>query len=245
MDKVGICNLALGAVGARTTISSLTESSAAARQCALQYDAALEAVLSAAHWNFARKQTQLALLKDGTLSPPDNVPQPWLYEYAYPADCVQARYMVPMFNNLPASVPGAASMPYYIGAPVRFIVSSDVDTQGNANKVFLTNQPNAVLVYTTRIEDVTLFDGQFVLALANYLGARMAIPLSGDKKLMQMAYQLADATTKAARASNGNEGLTVDDHIPDWMRVRGYASDWAYPPGSMFVLQPQNLTLIS
>lgn len=246
MDQVGLCNLALGSVGAKTTISSLTESSAAARQCLLQYDAAAEAVLQAAHWNFARAQVTLSLLKDGTATPSQNVPQPWVYEYAYPSDCVAARYVMPLFATDGSSVPGVAAMPYYQGPPrVPFLISSDLDSQGNRNKVILTNQPSAVLVYTTRIDDVSLFDGQFVLALAAYLGARVAIPLTGDKNMAKMAFDQADRTCRTAQASNGNEGLTVVDSTPDWISARGYSADWGNPPGSLYILPPVNLSMVS
>lgn len=245
MDKTGLCNLALGSVGARSTISNLQEGSDASLQCLLQYDMALEAVLQAAHWNFARAQISLALLKDGTKSPPDSVPQPWQYEYAYPADCVQARYVMPLFNSPTPSVPGTAALPYFSGNAVPFLVSSDLDTNGARNKVILTNQANAVLVYTTRITDVSLFDGAFLVAFANFLGARVCIPLSGDKNMMKGAYALADSTCRAAQASNGNEGLTVTDTVPDWMRVRGYQSDWGYPGQGAFVCAPINLTMVS
>lgn len=245
-DPVAICNMALGVCGARTTISSLSEGSKAARECKLWYDQALEAVLQATHWNFARKQIALTLLKDATRSPPDAVPQPWLYEYAYPSDCVQGRYIMPMSANMPSSVPGTVSMSQAMGAPPRFLVSSEVDpNSGQPIKVILTNQPQALLVYTTRITDVNLFDGSFVMALAHYLGAKLCMPLSGDKALGKMAYDIADATTREARASNGNEGLTVADSIPDWIRARGYASDWAYPQGAIAFMSPQNLAMVT
>lgn len=253
MDPVSIANLALGLVNVRTTISSFTEPSAAAEQINLQYLPSLEACLNAAHWNFARAQVSLAVLKAmvGTPENPTNAaasaqpPQPWLYSYAYPADCVQARFIMPTFNSVPSNVPGTAPTPTYSLDPVRFLVSTDLDAQGNRVKVILTNQPGAILVYTTRITDANLFDGQFVIAFSNYLAARISIPLSGDKAMMKAAWDLADVTTRQAQASNGNEGITVNDHIPDWIRVRGYASDWAYPAGSIFFTGPQNLTLIA
>lgn len=237
-SKVDICNLALASVGTRSTITNLNESSAEARQLKLQYPNAVDAILQAAHWNFARAQKALSLLKDATISPPDNVPAPWCYEYDFPSDCIQARYIMPQYVNGPAVVS------FTIGPAVPFLVSTDFDISQNRKKVILTNQPQANLVYTARIDDSTLFDGQFVQALAAYLGALVCIPLNGDKTLMKLAWAKADAITKDARASNGNEGLTVNDHVPDWIRVRGYASDWAYPPGSIGYYYPQNLVMV-
>jgi hypothetical protein len=40
-------------------------------------------------------------------------------------------------------------------------------------------------------------------------------------------------------------GSRSSTSVPDWIRVRGYASDWAYPPGSYFTIQPQALTMVS
>jgi len=237
-SKVDICNLALSCVGTRSTIASLNESSAEARQLKLQYPNALDAILSAAHWNFARAQKALSLLKDATLSPPDTVPVPWMFEYDYPSDCVLARYVMPQYAN------GPALQPFVQGPAIPFLVSTDLDNSGNRKKVILTNEYQANLVYTTRIDDPALYDGQFIQAFANYLGALVCIPLSGDKSLMKLAYEKADKITKDARASNGNEGLTVNDHVPDWIRVRGYAADWAYPPGSVGFFYPQNLVMV-
>jgi hypothetical protein len=244
-SPVDICNLALAAIGTRSKIADLAEGSTEADACATQYDASLEAVLQSAHWNFARKQIALTLLKDATADPPDDVPQPWMYEYAYPSDCVQGRYIMPDMQTQPATVPGAASAPLWVGPQVKFLVSSDVDSRGNPNKVILCNQASAILVYTSRIKNVALFDGQFVLALANYLGARICMQLTGDKQKMEMAFNLADRITRNAQASNGNEGLTIIDNTPDWVRARGYLSDWAYPAGAVFWQAPQSLTMIS
>lgn len=241
-SKVDICNMALSAIGTRSTIAALTENSAEARQLSLQYPTALDAILQAAHWNFARAQKSLAVLKQ---VPTDtDVPQPWMYEYDYPSDCVQARYVMPIFESAPGTVPGAANVPFFTGPPIRFLVGTDLDSRGNRKKVILTNQPQAQLIYTVRIDDPSLYDANFVQALAGFLATLICIPLSGDKTLMKLAFEKSDKITKDARASNGNEGLTVADSIPDWMRARGYASDWSYPAGSFFYYGPQNLTMV-
>lgn len=245
LSDVQIANLALDAAGTRSTIAAFQENSKEARAVSRQYGAALAAVLQAAHWNFARKQAALTLLKDGTKTPPDAVPVPWIFEYEYPADCVAARYIMPLMQSNPGTVPGAASVPYAMGAQVRFIVSSDDDAQANPIKVILTNQPNATLVYTRLITNTGLFDDVFVQALAFYLAHRISIPLSGDKALAKMNFELAQRLSVEAQTSNGNEGITVIDQVPDWIRVRGYASDWAYPPGSYFTIQPQALTMVT
>lgn len=248
-SDVQICNLALDAIGARATIASLDEGSKEAAACARHFAQAVATILQTAHWNFARKQVSLTLLKDATQTPPDSVPVPWLYEYAYPSDCASGRYIMPLIAvqsaDVPGSVQAAASVPNGMGPPVRWLVGLDTDSGGNPIKVILTNQPSAILVYTALIQDTGLWDDAFVEALYNYLASRIAITLSGDKTLARMAYQIAVDKTTQARASNGNEGITVIDTVPDWIRARGYESDWGAQPGSFFVNQPTALSLLT
>lgn len=245
-SDVAICNLALSAVGTRSSIASLTEDSVEARECNLHYTPALEAVLSSAHWNFARKQATATLVKDGTVAGTTNPPPPpWLYEYAYPNDCLNVRYILPQLASAQGVVPGTVAVESIATAPVYFILSSDTDASGNDSNVLLTNQPQAILVYTKRITNPNLFDAGFLDAFALYLASRITFQLTGDRQLARDIFNRADALSKAARASNGNEGITVIDSVPDWIRVRGYYSDWAYPPGSITFNSPTNLSLVT
>lgn len=244
-SAVAICNLALDAIGTRSTIASLNENSAEANCCARQYDTALDAVLSAAHWNFARKQISMSLLKDGTLNPPDSVPTPWVFEYAYPQDCILARYVMPLAVSQNTTFVGTPAVQYPITPPVRFIVSSDEDSNGNPQNVILTNQADAILCYTFRCTNTALFDPQFTRAFANYLGALIAIPLTGDKAMANRAFQIADKTCNDAAASNGNEGFDVIDNVPDWITTRGYVWDWGHAQDGQWIFPPQSLAWVS
>ena len=243
MDQVTLYNLALSAIGTRSSVASLTESSTEAMQLNLHYASALEAILQAARWNFARKQTLLTLLNDATQN--QLVPTPWLYEYAYPSDCTQGRYVMPTVQvNIPSAVVGTPSVPTAVGVPVKFLVTTDQDPAGNQILVILTNQPQATFVYTSRVTNPNLFDGQFVEAFRYLLGARVCVALTGDKMMAAAAWKMADTLCRSAAASNGNEGLTVIDAQPDWIRVRGVASDWGYPDGGGFSYGPQALSPI-
>ncbi|TDY26301.1 hypothetical protein B0G81_6811 [Paraburkholderia sp. BL6665CI2N2] len=232
-NQVQICNLALAAVGTRSTIASLDEGSGESNQCSLHYDVALEAALRGVHWNFARKQVQLALIADATQG--QAVPQPWTYEYALPANCLLARFVLPQMAITGAPFPVAQQR------PVPFIIGSDEDSDGNDITVLLTNEPLAQLVYTARITNPAIYDPSFVDAFVPVLGSKLAIPLTGDKGTRQTLIQLAQALLNGAQVSNGNEGLTVIDHQPDWMRVRGFAADWI-PDGSQWFNAPIALT---
>jgi hypothetical protein len=244
MDQTTIYNLALDAIQARATVSSPTENSNEANALNRHWQPSIEAILQAARWNFSRKQINLTVLQDATQGQP--VPAPWMYEYAMPSDCVQARYVMPTIYAVNSSqTVGTPAAPLTTAPPVRFLVSTDQDSNGNQIVVLLTNQIQAQLVYTSRVVNPTLFDGSFVEALRQYLGARVCIPLTGDKGMALAAFKRADELCKAAAASNGNESLTVIDSVPDWIRVRGFANDWAYPDGGYFQYSTAALSMVS
>jgi hypothetical protein len=65
-----------------------------------------------------------------------------------------------------------------------------------------------------------------------HLAARLAISITGDKALANLRIKDANDIIQIARTSDGNEGLTINDITPDWIRTRGidFAWDWAWTP---------------
>jgi len=243
-SQVEIANMALDVIGTRSTIASLTEGSIESSAISRHWNNALDSVLRAAHWNFARRQIALTLLQDGTAG--GTPPTPWLYEYAYPSDCLLMRYIMPAIQVTP--VAGYVSQPSPVAAvsgPVRFLMSTDLDANGNPLSVLLTNQPQAIGIYTFRNTNTAMWDPLFVQCFAAFLGSRVCIALTGDKNMKKEAADMASQLSVDAQAKNGNEGITVIDTTPDWMRVRGYASDWAYPDGGMYSYGPQALSMVT
>lgn len=236
MDIIKICNMALGHVATRTSIASLDEGSAEADQCVLFYEISRDYALQKARWNFARKQIPLALLR--SVANGDSVMLPWRYQYVYPTDCIQARFIVPTYQN-----PAGESVGY-VGPPIKFLVSSDVDGNGNPINTILTNQDGAILVYTYRCTDPNLYDAQFVDTLSYILGSKLAMPLTGDAAKRDSLAQAAAGLLRDAAVSSGNEGLATQNTTPDWLRVRGISSDYAYPDYGMQPSDPNQLFLI-
>lgn len=78
---VGICNIALGNLGANL-ISSLGETTAEATLCNVHWDNVRRSLLSAHPWNFAIKRQQLTALSTAPV---------YGYKYAYqlPSDCLR------------------------------------------------------------------------------------------------------------------------------------------------------------
>lgn len=254
-SETAICNRALSSIGTRSTIASLTENSNEAEQCNLIYAATRDELLQMAFWNFAGKTDYLSLLKSapGTPSNPTGTTTwstaypspPWLYEYGYPSDCLQVRYLVPQVQTGYAGVPFMSNQvtmyPYVQGPAARFEIASDTNSQGSRINCVLTNQYQAISRYTMRITDPQLFGPGFVQALVAALAAKLAQPLVGDAKLANQKFQESNYWTVQARESDGNEGLTVIEQQASWILARdsldqsvnGYGY-WISPYSSLY-----------
>jgi len=88
-------------------------------------------------------------------------------------------------------------------------------------RVILTNQEFATMSYVQDITDPNIMDDAFQDAWAKVLGASITIPLTGDKKLANLAIGAANSIIERARVMDGVEGLTINDVTPDWIRIRG------------------------
>ena len=256
---VSICNRALASIGTRSTIASLTEQSTEAKQCNLIYEATRDEVLSMAFWNFARKTDTLALLKSAPGTPTNTAAAnsvwskiypapPWLFEYSYPADAIQVRYIspqpvsgyigpIPIFSNDGSVYTAPVQGQQYPAVP--FVVAIDQDADANDINVVLTNQYQALVVYTRRITDPNIFSSQFTQALVAALAAKLAQALTGKLALSNAKFQEANGWVIQARASDGNEGLTVIDNMPDWITIRedygsAYLGYFVAPFGPLF-----------
>jgi len=131
---------------------------------------------------------------------------------------------------------------FWNGPPVRFQVAIDqIGTDGKPSnngvdtRVILTNQEQAILCYIRRVINPEVWDDQFQQCLVAALGARLTIALTGDKGLAQLKIQEANQFITLARQGDGNEGLTINDVTPDWIRTRGISYQaWEFSPNIMF-----------
>ena len=194
--------------------------------CALLYAPTRDALLRTVEWNFAKKQVSLTQLKSANDTNP-TIAVPWQYEYAYPADCINIKNIIGPGNSQPAY-----GTPYTTGnisygqttladAYPQFIVSSDVDSGGNPIKVVLTDQYQAICIYTARIENPDLWDAMFQDAMVATLAAKLVNPLARSAQLMVEQSKIAQAILKEAQAQNANEALPNYNSLPDWMQARG------------------------
>lgn len=111
-------------------------------------------------------------------------------------------------------------------------------TQNNApspQRVILTNQEFAILAYVQQITDPNVMDPLFLDAWAAIVGSRLVMALEGDKQTANLMIAKANQAVVEARKVDGNEGLTLNDVTPDFIRTRGVAySEYYSSPYSGF-----------
>ncbi len=166
-------------------------------------------------------------------------PPPWNYEYLYPDDCLAARYVIGQTPGF--SVPENWPVPYSFSLPQNpqssFEVVQDRDPRNNPIKAIVTNAIQAILCYTKYVDDPNFWDPDFEDAVVSGLAGKVSFPLSGDKELAKEKIQEANMIIMQARARDANEGTSINDIVPDWLKVRGIVSN-DYNGGAIIALPP-------
>lgn len=209
-----VANQALDAAGVEHTLGDLQEGTRVAQVTLRAYGQCLRQLLRAANWDFARKTSDMVLLADATgqtANVGSMVPTPWIYEYAYPIDCMKVRLIpynygqdpgIPADNiQIPATIPltTATGQPAVAGQrliPARFVIATDPNyppdpqqiswvVQGESpagRTVILTNVKNAKVIYTALMLYPSVWDPLFREAMVAYLASQIALPLAKDKR---------------------------------------------------------------
>lgn len=251
-----IANRALDAAGVDFTLGDIEEGTRPGQVCLRAYGDCLRALLRSVNWDFARKTADLVLLADAsgqTSNVGTVVPTPWVYEYAYPTDCLKARF-VPQNFAYSGSVPLMTGLQPANSAkpqPASFLVATDFNYPPNltgnywelhgvspsGQTVILTNVASAKLVYTALMIYPNVWDAQFMEAMIAYLASEIALPLAKDKKFgMQLRNQnilICKKKIEDARLTDGNEGTYSINREASWISARnGGAPMWAGADGA-------------
>ena len=183
-----IVNQALFAARQQRRIADIYEGSAEAQIAIELYGQARDELLDLRDWSFSRRTEPLALLKGPPpaggytpITPWSNIyPVPgFLYEYAYPADCLDVRAVI--------APPGA--MPDTDPLPALWRVDNDQTpnvsgtppvASGPPARVLYCNTTNALIVYRAQITDPGLFDTGFTASLVAALAKKFAIAFGAD-----------------------------------------------------------------
>lgn len=230
-------------IGSRVSIQSFSDPTPQAQAANTFYTPKTQMLLRAARWDFARAQITLTLWKAAVINgvtsatPP---PQPFLYSYLWPSDCLAARFLVPTAVTVPGETPLTTApnlAPWALRPPtsVPFVVGTDLTPPPGSQpiKVILTNMPAAQLVYTRDLSQVPdLWDPLFLGADTAFLASFFINALARNAKQYEDQVAAAKGFIDQARVINGNEEMSSVDHLPDWIRSRmTMGQNWTYNQG--------------
>ena len=183
-----IGNMALAHIGySSSQIDDLDEDSPEAVEIKFWFPRKLGELLEMWPWEVAQKWETLTLVEE-------NPNEDYLFSYRYPPDCVFAGALY--VANTVGTIISEGELPY---------VTAE-DAQG---KLILTNQAQAGLKYTGRRNSTAYWSEAFCSALAWFIAADIALPLSKDVTYQTNAAQQFNEANKQAQVNSINE--TTDE----------------------------------
>lgn len=207
----GLFNQAVSAAGGEAEITDPGENSREANLCRLWYAVVRDNVVQTGPWSSAQANKRLALFstRDTTVAWGSADPAPgWLYAYSLPADMLRPRYLHSY---------------------------AEFSRQSIGNKTYLmTNQSEAVLHYTKRVEDVSQWDGELYMAVLFSLAAHISFTLTKKITLQRELQANAAGRVSLAQMDVANEQHSREEAMPAMLTVRGYGvtpslTTYSYP----------------
>lgn len=193
VSVVQICNLALSHIG-MNLINLLTEPTKEAQRCNLYYPIVRDFVLEDHPWGFASRKVDLALIS--------KKPVGFDYAYQYPTDCLLAREI---YQEIPGLKP----------------IDFEVISQENLSiKMIITNQPDAVLIYTAKITDTNMFNPVFVNALTWLLASYLNKALTAKKSVGLEAYKIYESIRGRAELADATESSSSEEYSNTFIDAR-------------------------
>ena len=159
------------------------------------YEAAKDEVLKSYDWNFAEKYRVLTPSDEEILNPK------YIYAYDYPNDCLNARDVYNRKNDI-------------------LTKEFKVSATEKGTKIILCNIPAAVLRYTRRVDNETLFDTEFSTAVAMYLAGLTGNALTGSQQKADDALKKYWDKIRLAHITNVSEGQEIDDDDTTYLDAR-------------------------
>jgi hypothetical protein len=220
MNKVEVCNLALGAIGVGSSgnIQDFypADTSEEARACTRFFPHCMSMLMRepSIDWAFARSSVALALSVDTVHG--------YAYTYIYPNDCAR------MVVLAPADVdPWRIPQDYWRWGGHSIRMASD-----GQSKLVASNLPDAIAHYIADVTDPSFADALFRDALKWSLAKDLSLELRTNPNMATNAAQQYAQSLSTASAANGNEGDDVERHTPaDIAEYSCLAHDRRYPYG--------------
>jgi hypothetical protein len=227
---VDIANAALAHLGDEANVQSIMppDGSVQAVHCARFLPIARDSLLEMHDWNFATRRIVLSELVNDS--------NQWLYAYAAPTKMICARkvmdenatddWSMGLGGNsnlgLGRNVGPGFVQPISVNSregvytPIPYVVESLDD----GTQVIRTNQCNALLMYTIRVEDPTKWSPLFCDTLGRYLASYIAGPIIKGQEGRAVAADMlksAMGMMSMARASDANQRRTDIAPAVSWM----------------------------
>lgn len=193
-----IVNAALARIGRSERVGSIYEGTRVADAAIVQYGQTRDDLLRGGDWPFAQCAIMLTLLKSapqGGYIPPIlwdatvNPPVPWLFEYAWPDDCLKVLSVKPV----PVFVPNFDPQPF------GFSIWND-KAFAPAQRVILSNVSSATCDYTGQVTDPTTMPTDFIEAFIAALAERLAPALDPKDGLQEAQFEQAESGLENVRA---------------------------------------------
>lgn len=194
-----ICNMALGHIGISERIESISDDVPEADSCNLHYTTVLDKALAAFDWQFARR---LVTLTEDADDPPD----PWSYQYVYPADVVRPLRI----DDLRTSRQSRSR--------IRF--SSYTKSTGARVLVCDVAPADAKLWYTHRETNLAIYPEWFVDFLSWLLAAHIVGELVSDSRIMAETEQMAIRKFSNAAARDAETEQEDPEVEASWVAFR-------------------------
>jgi len=196
-DNTKIANLALSNVGSKSRLTTLgSDGTTPDNICNLWFESARIATFEVFDWSFARFSATL------TAHSEDAPEERWAYRYDYPSDCVAARRI-----ENPLGDDGDA-------------VAFRVERAPDDTKCIVTDQEDAVLIYTKDVTDPAEYPMHFTLMMGIQLAVFICPELTG--KIARRDRLQRDFNIMLAQAPyiDQNESVPKEPRDAPWHRAR-------------------------
>ena len=198
--KNDIANMALAHLGAGK-IANLTDNNEKSRVINLYYDNAVQTVLRAFPWGFARTMAKLALSVE-------TMPGA-TYMYAYPNNCLNVRRIF------------TEGMGYDSDLKLQYSIFTS-----NGVRYIGCEQPDAYLDYTAFVDIPDTYDSTFCEALSYKLAALCSPALTSNAQKSQEMLQLFQLTLDTAKHTSAVEQYKEVKFPDTYLNARGSISHY-------------------
>lgn len=192
-----VVNYALDLIGYDRRIGDIYEGSRPSKVALDLYGQTRDELLRKNAPGFANRNVALTLQKSAPTggygssawAPSTNPPPPWLYQFAYPIDCLRLLYLEPTPSVIPVTNP----------LPLRYKIYND-QVAVPPDRVILANMSPLIAVYVGQVTDMTTWDPLFTELMGKALATKFIIALTKNQQLIDPVMKGSSAMEMMAEA---------------------------------------------